>query len=114
MVMGVSGSGTSRRYCQGDDQSAERSLDGGVFHPAVGTRHLVPDTERAWSQHAMVGCPAQVAADTPEGAHASMYGEESWYVSGGLASSHVWLALPGRVLGHLGSSVRVRLRAVHD
>ena len=62
----------------------------------------------------MVGCPEQGAADTEEVEHESMHGEKSLHVSGGLESSHLSLALPGRLMGHLGSIVLVLLRAVHD
>ncbi len=55
----------------------------GFVHPSGSTRHLVPDTERASSQHAVVSCPEQVAADTEEVEHESVHGEESpcWRIS---------------------------------
>ena len=61
----------------------------------------------------MVGCPEQVAADTEEVEHESMHGEEALHVSGGFESSHLSLALPGRLMRHLRSIVLVLPCAVH-
>ncbi len=82
-------------------------------HLSVSTRHLIPDTERARSQHTVVGRPKQVAADAEEVEHESVHGEESLRVLGGLESSHLTLALSRRLMGHLRSIVLVLPRAVY-
>ena len=43
-------------------------------HLSVGTRHLIPDAERARSQETVVGRPKQVAADTAEVEDESVHG----------------------------------------
>ena len=43
-------------------------------HLSESTRHLIPDKERARSQHTVVDRPKQVAADTEKVEHESVHG----------------------------------------
>ena len=62
----------------------------------------------------MVNGPEEVAADTKEILHGSVYREKPLRVRGGFKPAHLSLALSGRLMRDLRSVVLVLPRAVHD
>ena len=83
-----------------------------VDHRSAGTRHLISDAERARSEQPVVNRSEQMAIDTKEILHGSVYREKSLRVGGGLESAHLSFALPRGLMRHLRAIVGVLFRAV--
>ncbi len=80
---------------------------------SAGTRHLIPETERAGSQQTVVSGSEQVTADTEQVEHESMHRQEALHVPGGFEPAHLVLALSSRLVRYLRSIVLVLPGAVH-
>ena len=74
---------------------------------SVGTRHLIPETERAGSQETVVSCPEQVAADPEQILDDAVHRCEPVQMGGRLEPSHLPLTLAGRLMRDLRSVVFV-------
>ena len=88
-------------------QSAVLSLGLSARAPLVGTRHLVPETERAGPQETMVSCPEQVAADPEQMLDAAVHRCEPLQMGRRLEPAHLPLALTSRLMRDLRSVVFV-------
>jgi len=69
--------------------------------------------QRASPQHTVVSSPQEVTSDPEEVEHKAVHRQESLRVFGGLESSHLSLALAGRLMGHFRSIVLVSRGAVN-
>jgi len=76
--------------------------------PLAGTRHLIPETERAGSQETVVSCTEQVAADPDQILDNTVHRCEPLQMGGRLEPSHLPLALTRRLMRDLRSVVFVR------
>jgi len=75
-----------------------------------GTRHLIPETERAGPQETVVTCPQEVAADPEEILDDAVPRREAFQMGGGLDPAPLALSLPRRMSRTSPSSSTARHR----
>jgi hypothetical protein len=92
----------------------DRPSMAGLHHCSVSARHLIPHKQRASPQQTVVSSPQEVTSDPKEVEHKPVHRQESLRVFGGLESSHLSLALSGRLMGHFRSVVLVLRGAVNN
>ena len=81
---------------------------------SAGTRHLLPDQQRARSQQPVVSRPKHVTAHAEEIQHEAVGREKSLRVRGGFEPTYLTLALPPGLMRDLRSIVRVLARVMDD
>ena len=78
-----------------------------IRRDSAGTRHLIPETERAGSQETAVSCPEQVAADPEQILDDAVHRCEPLQVGGRLEPAHLPRALTRRLMRDLRAVVFV-------